>query len=91
MARNDDAGTGGNGGNGGNRDRYRDNDDVRNPLSPDDRNEPNPDTKGEARGNARDAVGNNARNTDAEPRTGPEGNDNTKRPRRENDEFADDL
>ena len=74
----------------GNRDKYRDNDDVREPLSPEDRNEPRPDTKSEARGDARENVGNNSRGTDANP-TGPEGNDRTRRPNRDNDEFSDDL
>ena len=72
-----------------NRDRYRDNDDVRDPIDSEDRSGVHPDTKSEARGDAREAVGNNARDTDASP-TGPEGNDNTKnRPR--GDEFDDDL
>ena len=72
-----------------NRNRYRDNDDVRHPVDPDERVEVHPDTKSEARGNARDAVGNTARDTDANP-TGPEGNDETKgRPHR--DSFDDDL
>jgi hypothetical protein len=57
------------------RDRYRDNDDVRDPTR--DRNETDPDTKSEARGDARENVGNNARGTDAHP-TGPEGNDRTR-------------
>ena len=74
----------------GNRDKYRDNDDVRDPVAPNDRNEPRPDTKSEARGDARDNVGNNSRGTDTNP-TGPEGNDRTRRPRTENDEFDADL
>jgi hypothetical protein len=57
------------------REKYRDNDDVRDPVR--DRNETNPDTKTEARGDARENVGNNARGTDTDP-TGPEGNDRTK-------------
>ena len=60
------------------RDRYRDNDDVRNPVSPDDRVEPDPDTKSEARGDARENVGNNSRGTDTEEK-GPEFNDNQRR------------
>jgi len=69
----------------GSRDRYRDNDDVRDPIEGDDRNEAKPDTKSEARGDARENVGNHSRGTAAAP-TGPEGNDNTahrgeKRPR----------
>ena len=58
------------------RDKYRDNDDVRDPLSNRDRNETSPDTASEARGDARENVGNTARGTDAQP-TGPEGNDRT--------------
>ena len=59
------------------RDKYRDNDDVRDPVDNRDRNETSPDTKTEARGDARENVGNNSRGTDADP-TGPEGNDRTK-------------
>jgi hypothetical protein len=59
------------------RDRYRDNDDERDPLSGDDRTGAKPDSKGEARGDARETIGNNARGTDAEP-YGPEGNDKTR-------------
>jgi hypothetical protein len=63
------------------RDKYRDNDDMRDPVE--DRSGTKPDTKSEARGDAREAVGNTARGTDADP-TGPEGNDRTrKRPRTE--------
>jgi hypothetical protein len=69
------------------RDKYRDNDDVRDPIR--DRAEVNPDSRGEARGDARENVGNNARGTDADP-TGPEGNDRTKH-RPERDEFDRDL
>jgi hypothetical protein len=74
----------------GSRDKYRDNDDVRNPTASDDRNEVRPDTRDEARGDARDNVGRNARGTDAAP-TGPEDNDKTKRERRDQDEFQGDL
>ena len=73
-----------------NRDKYRDNDDVRNPTAPDDRNEVRPDTRDEARGDARDNAGRNARGTDTAP-TGPEGNDKTKRERPDQDEFQGDL
>ena len=59
------------------RPKYRDNDDVRDPLEGDERSGVRPDSKSEARGDARQAVGNNARGTDSEP-TGPEGNDRTK-------------
>ena len=72
-----------------NRDRYRDNDDVRDPVAPEDRNAPRTDNKFEARGDARENAGNHARNSAADP-TGPEGNDDTKnRPR--HDGFDDDL
>jgi hypothetical protein len=60
------------------RDRYRDNDDVRDPIPPDDRLDTEPDSKTEARGDARENVGNTARGTDAAP-TGPEGNDRTRK------------
>jgi len=56
------------------RDRYRDNDDVRDPVR--DRAGTSPDSKTEARGDARANVGNHSRGTDAEP-SGPEGNDRT--------------
>ena len=59
------------------RDKYRDNDDMRDPLPSDQRIETKPDTKSEARGDARETVGRNARGTDARP-TGPEGNDRTR-------------
>jgi hypothetical protein len=63
------------------RDKYRDNDDARDPST--DRAGTDPDTKAEARGDAREAVGNTARDTAADP-TGPEGNDRTRhRPRRD--------
>jgi hypothetical protein len=52
------------------RDKYRDNDDVRDVISSEDRGGTKPDTKSEARGDAREAIGNNARNTAANP-TGP--------------------
>ena len=66
----------------GSRDRYRDNDDVRDPVPPEDRAEVKPDTKSEARGDARENIGNTARGTDADP-TGPEGNDRQKRGRQQ--------
>ena len=73
----------------GSRDRYRDNDDMREPLAGHEREGTSPDTKGEARGDARETVGNTARGTDANP-TGPEGNDRTRnRPRA--DGFDEDL
>ncbi|HEU4629267.1 MAG TPA: hypothetical protein VFS08_05955 [Gemmatimonadaceae bacterium] len=63
------------------RDKYRDNDDVRDPLPADQRAGTSPDTRNEARGDARENVGNTARGTDADP-TGPEGNDRTRGDRR---------
>lgn len=56
------------------RDKYRDNDDARDPLPAGGRSGTKPDTKSEARGDTRENVGNTARGTDARP-TGPEGND----------------
>ena len=61
-----------------NRDKYRDNDDVRDPIPAEDRAGTKPDSKGEARGDARENVGNTARGTAADP-TGPEGNDDRAR------------
>jgi hypothetical protein len=58
------------------RDRYRDNDDVREPVPADQRAGTNPDSKSEARGNARENVGNHSRGTAAAPTVG--GNDKTK-------------
>ena len=69
--------------------RAEDNDDVRDPLGPDERSGVHPDTKSEARGKAREAIGNTARDTDTNP-TGPEGNDKTKH-RPYHDQFDDDL
>ncbi len=74
---------------GGSRDRYRDNDDTREPLEGDARTGGRSDTKAEARGDAREAIGNTARGTDADP-TGPEGNDRT-RNRPQPDSYDDDL
>lgn len=56
------------------RDRYRDNDDARDPIAADDRGGTKPDTRFEARGDARENVGNHSRGTGADP-TGPAGND----------------
>ena len=69
------------------REKYRDNDDVRDPIR--DRADGDPDSRSEARGDARENVGNTARGTDADP-TGPEGNDRT-RDRPQPDEFDEDL
>ena len=60
------------------RDKYRDNDDMRDPIPGDQRAGTDPDTKSEARGDARENVGRTARGTAARP-TGREGNDRTKR------------
>jgi hypothetical protein len=71
------------------RDRYRDNDDVRQPLEGDDKTSGSADTKSEARGDARENIGNNARGTDTDV-SGADENDKTRqRPRR--DSFDDDL
>jgi hypothetical protein len=74
---------------GASRDRYRDNDDVRQPLEGDDKTGGSADTKSEARGDARENIGNTARGTDADVR-GAEGNDKT-RERPERDSYDDDL
>jgi hypothetical protein len=58
------------------RDHFRDNDDVRDPIPPDQRNDTKPDTRSEARGEARENVGNVARGTAAHPRE--DGNDRSK-------------
>jgi hypothetical protein len=71
------------------RDRYRDNDDVREPLEGDDRTGTKPDTRSEARGDARENVGNTARGTDTDI-GGAEENDRTKG-RPQPDEFDDTL
>ena len=62
----------------GGRDKYRDDDDMRDPVPADQRSGTKPDTKSEARGDARENVGRNARGTDAKP-TGPDGNDRTRK------------
>ena len=71
-------------------DRYRDNDDVRDPTPSDQRVEVHPDPKNEAHGDARVNVGNIARDTPAQP-TGPEGNDRTRNRSDRPDEFDSDL
>jgi hypothetical protein len=73
----------------GNRSKYRDNDDVREPLSDDQRQDVKSDSKSEARGDARENIGNTARDTSASP-MGPEGNDRTRK-RKRSDGFDDDL
>ena len=72
------------------RDRYRDNDDQRNPMDPRDRVAADADSKGEALGDAREAIGNTAHGTDAAP-TGSEGNDRTRGKETVRDSFDDDL
>lgn len=42
------------------RNKYRDNDDVRDPIAPADRMGSKPDTKSEAKGDARESIGNTA-------------------------------
>ena len=78
MAENERLGSSGNRGNegGSGRDRYRDNDDVRDPIPTDHRSDTKPDTRSEARGDAGENVGNTARGTAAHPHEG--GNDRTK-------------
>lgn len=72
-----------------NRSRYRDNDDVREPLAGNERQDIKSDSKSEARGSARENIGNHSRGTAASP-TGPDDNDRTRnRPR--DDEFDEDL
>lgn len=63
---------------GSNREKYRDNDDLRDPEASDQRVDTKSDSKSEARGDARENVGSNVQGTDANP-TGPEGNDKTRR------------
>ena len=70
MAGRNDGNTGG----GSTRPKYRDNDDMRDPLEGDSRSGTKPDSRSEARGSARETVGNNSRGTDADE-SGPEGND----------------
>ena len=72
------------------RDRYRDNDDVRDPGGPDARNDVGSDSRSEARGDARENVGRHARGTDANP-TGPQGNDRQRSREDRGDAFDDDL
>jgi hypothetical protein len=72
------------------RDKYRDNDDVRDPSGPDGRDDVRSDSRAEARGDARENVGNNARGTDTAP-TGPEGNDRTRHRGDRPDAYDDDL
>jgi hypothetical protein len=75
---------------GSDREKYRDNDDARDPLGPDGRNGVKSDSRAEARGDARENVGNHARGTDTNP-TGPEGNDRSRNRSDRHDAFDDDL
>jgi hypothetical protein len=68
------------------RDKYRDNDDVRQPLEGGARTGGSADTNSEARGDARENVGNHSRGTAANP-TGPEGNDKFRNKENARDEF----
>ena len=72
------------------RPKYRDNDDVRDPLEGDSRSGTSPDTKSEARGSARENVGNHSRGTDANE-SGPEGNDRQRGRGDQPDQFDQDL
>jgi len=71
------------------RPKFRDNDDVRDPIPDDQRSGTEPESQSEARGDARENIGNHSRGTAADS-TGPEGNDNT-RGRRQPDSFDSDL
>jgi hypothetical protein len=86
MARDNDSPAGGSTG----RDRYRDNDDVRQIDDPGTRNDVRSDSRNEARGSARENVGNHARGTDADA-TGPSGNDKQKSRSDLPDQYDDDL
>ena len=72
------------------RDRYRDNDDVRQVVDPGTRNDTKSDSRNEARGDARENVGNTARGTDANP-TGPSGNDKQRSRSDLPDQYDEDL
>jgi hypothetical protein len=68
------------------RDKYRDNDDMRQPLEGDAKTGGSSDTKSEARGDARESVGNNVRGTDVNEK-GPSGNDKTRKRDDQEDQF----
>ena len=92
MADNERLGSSGNRGNSGDsgRDRYRDNDDVRQIDDPATRNDVGSDSRNDARGSARENIGNHARGTDATA-IGPSGND-TQRSRSDlPDQYDEDL
>src|SRR5437762_6432288 len=72
------------------RDRYRDNDDVRQLDDPATRNDVKSDSRNEARGDARETVGNNARGTDTHP-TGASGNDKQRSRSDLPDQYDEDL
>jgi len=92
MPDNERLGSSGNRGDSGEsgRDRYRDNDDVRQLDDPATRNDVKSDSRNEARGDARETVGNNARGTDADP-SGPSGNDKTRSRSDLPDQYDEDL
>jgi hypothetical protein len=68
------------------RDRYRDNDDVREPLEGDAKTGGSSDTRSEARGDARENIGNHSRNT-AASETGEQANDKTRHRNDRADQF----
>ena len=86
MARDNDSPQSGSTG----RDRYRDNDDVRQVDDPATRNDVRSDSRNEARGDARENVGNVARDTAADP-SGPSGNDRQRSRSDQPDEYDQDL
>ena len=92
MADDERVGSSGNRGNSGEsgRDRYRDNDDVRQVDDAATRNDVHSDSRNEARGDARENIGNHARGTDASP-TGPSGNDKQKSRSDLPDQYDEDL
>jgi hypothetical protein len=72
------------------RDRYRDNDDVRQIDDPATRNDVGSDSRNEARGDARENVGNHARGSEADA-SGPSGNDRQKSRSDLPDQYDEDL
>ena len=92
MADNERLGSSGNRGNSGasGRDRYRDNDDVRQIDDASTRNDVKSDSRNEARGDARENVGNHARGTDTDA-AGPSGNDKQRSRSDLPDQYDEDL
>jgi len=92
MAENDRLGSSGNRGNegGSGRDRYRDNDDVRQIDDAGTRNDVKSDSRNEARGDTRENVGKHARGTDSQP-AGPSGNDRQRSRSDLPDQYDEDL